>query len=497
MQQLPGVTREIDDRMRESRNIVAQLPSIDVLAGLEGEWNRMRYELAGLNQDLTGRVNELERYLAQLDELAKTWDQTLAASKDDSAPPELVNRIESVIAEIRQAHEAADKQRALALTIQSRVGVQDSRVAEALTSIDQARKNALSRIFLRDSPPIWSSAAGSAQNFQKESLNSFYRQWTALRAYAERQTMRFALGIVVLSLLTGMLFWMRQQVRTLPAEETALSRAAPVFEMPFTAALIVSLLASRWIFPQAPRLLWALIGVLAFVPSVAILRRLVRSDFYAVLYALIVFFFVDQLRTVTAAVQFLPRLLFLAEMLGAMVVSGWILRSTAHPPGSPSNQIRWPRAIRLAGNLALAVSAAALLANTFGYVSFANVLGGALLESGYLALILYASVEVLDGLVMIALEPAPIEYPEHRQPSPRTVTSSHPPHPASARRGFMDSRHATEAFAPRSAIRYLSAVSQRATRRGFDEYLAGRYTGFRTNRRVRFPSLAIYPLSSR
>ena len=120
MQQLPGVTREIDDRMRESRNIVAQLPSIDVLAGLEGEWNRMRYELAGLNQDLTGRVNELERYLAQLDELAKTWDQTLAASKDDSAPPELVNRIESVIAEIRQAHETADEQRALALTIQSR-----------------------------------------------------------------------------------------------------------------------------------------------------------------------------------------------------------------------------------------------------------------------------------------------------------------------------------------------------------------------------------------
>ena len=118
--------------------------------------------------------------------------------------------------------------------------------------------------------------------------------------------MRFALGIVVLSLLTGMFFWMRRQMRALPAEETALSRAAPVFEMPFTAALILSLLASRWIFSQAPRLLWALIGVLASVPSVAILRRLVRPDFYVILYALIVFFFVDQLRTVTAAVQFLP-----------------------------------------------------------------------------------------------------------------------------------------------------------------------------------------------
>ena len=179
-------------------------------------------------------MNELERCLTQLDELAKTWDQTLAASKDDSAPPELVDRIETVIAEIRQAHAAADKQRALTLTIQSRVGVQDSRVADALTSIDQARKNALGRILLRDSPPIWSSAGGSPQNFQKESLNSFSRQWTALRAYAERQSMRFGLGIVTLFVLTGMLLWMRRHVRALPAEETTLSRAAALFEMPFS-----------------------------------------------------------------------------------------------------------------------------------------------------------------------------------------------------------------------------------------------------------------------
>ena len=109
-----------------------------------------------------------------------------------------------------------------------------------------------------------------------------------------------------------------------------------------------------------------------------------------------------------------------------MVVSLWILRSTAQPPGSPANRIRWPRAVRLAGHLGLAVSAAALLANTFGYVFFANVLGGTLLESGYLALIFYASVEVLDGLVMIALEPAPAECPEHRRLSPRLVASIAP-----------------------------------------------------------------------
>ncbi|MGH7876022.1 MAG: mechanosensitive ion channel domain-containing protein [Candidatus Binatia bacterium] len=406
-QQLPGIAREIDDRLRESRKIVAQLPSIEVLLGLEGEWNRMRYELRGLSENLTGRVNELEHSLARLDELAETWDQTLAASKDNNAPPELLARIETVTAELRQAREVADKQRALALTMQSRVAVQDSRITDAFTSIEQARKNALSRILLQDSPPIWSPAIRSSQNLQKESWSSFSRQWTTLRAYAERQIMRFALGIVTFFVLTGILFWVRQRARKLPAEETALSAAAAVFAMPFTAAFVLSLLAGRWIFPQAPRLLWGIIGVVALIPSVTALRRLVRPDFYAALYALITFFLIDHLRTLTAAVQFLPRLLFLVEMISIALVSIWVPRFTVDGKGSPPNRLRWGWAIRLAANLSLAASVAALLANALGYVSFSNLLGGALLEGGYLGLVLYATVEVLDGLVMIALSVRP------------------------------------------------------------------------------------------
>jgi small-conductance mechanosensitive channel len=61
----------------------------------------------------------------------------------------------------------------------------------------------------------------------------------------------------------------------------------------------------------------------------------------------------------------------------------------------------------LAGYLGLATSVAALVANAFGYVTFSNILGSALLESCYLGLILFASVEILDGLVMIALNVRP------------------------------------------------------------------------------------------
>ena len=250
--------------MRESRKIVAQVPSIELLLGLEGERNRTRYEFRRLTEALTGRANELEHSLARIDELAKTWGQTLAAAKDNSAPPELLVRIQTVTTELRRARDLVDKQRALGLTMQSRVAVQDSRITDALIRIEQARKNTLSRILLQDSPPIWSPAIRSSQNLQNESWSSFSRQWTTLRAYAERQSMRFAFAVVTFFVLAGLLVLMRQRVRKLPAEKTVPSRAGAVFEMPFTAALILALLASRWVFPNAPRLLWAIIELSPF-----------------------------------------------------------------------------------------------------------------------------------------------------------------------------------------------------------------------------------------
>jgi small-conductance mechanosensitive channel len=408
-QRLPAITREIDGRLRENRKIVAQNPSIEMLSGFEGEWSRLRRELATLNSVLTDRINKLERAVVQLEGRAKTWNQTLAAAKESSAPVEVLGRLEEVITELRQGRREVEKQRARALTVQSRVGVQDSRVADALMSIREAREKALDRLFLPDTPPIWSLAPSSStvQDLRTETVNSFFRQWGALRAYAERQTMRFVLAVVVLVVLAAAFFWLRKRMRRLEAEAAAPTRAARAFEAPVAAALLLVLIGSRWIFPEAPRLLWAILGALALVPSVIILRRFMSSDLYPVLYALVAFFVLDRVRTLAAAIEFLPRLLFLAQMAGVIAFSLWIARSVGRTPSSTPQGARPRQMISMAGYVALAISSAAFIANVFGYVTLANLLGNALLQSAYLALILYAIVEVFDGLVTVALSSPP------------------------------------------------------------------------------------------
>jgi potassium-dependent mechanosensitive channel len=409
--QLPALTREVDGRVRESRRIVVQTRSIEMLRSFEEDWGRLRRELSTLNRNLTDRVKEIDGQIAQLDDLGKTWDQTFSAAKESNAPGDVLGRIETVISEIRQTREAAEKQRALTLTILNRVGVQDARIADALRSLSQARQNILNRLFLEgDSVPLWSSAValGTVQDLQSQSLSSFSTQSVELNAYVERQAIRLVLGAGVFFVVVAALLSLRRRTHGMVAKQADFSQPITVFESPIAASLILSLLASRWIFPEAPRLLYVILDALLLIPSVIVLRRIITAELRGILYVLIACFLLDQLRAMAAAVELLPRLLFVAEMLGISVFLLWFIRIIDHPKRSAWSATRSGKMVKLIGRIALAISTAAFIANIFGYVSLADLLGTALLQSSYLAVILFAVVEVLDGLVTIALSLRPL-----------------------------------------------------------------------------------------
>ena len=54
-------------------------------SGFEGEWRSLRRERYDLNGNLSGQIYELDPYMAQLSDLAKTWDQTFAESRTRKA----------------------------------------------------------------------------------------------------------------------------------------------------------------------------------------------------------------------------------------------------------------------------------------------------------------------------------------------------------------------------------------------------------------------------
>jgi potassium efflux system protein len=407
LRRLPVLTRQVDGRVRENRGIIAQKPSIDTLRSAAEEWAHIRGELSRLNRELTDRVKDLEAHLTRLAALANIWEQTLSAAQNAGAPPEIINQIQTVITQIRQAREEVDRERAQALTALARIGVQDARIADALRVLDQARERALSQLFQQDSAPLWSATLLSAtvQNLQQQTLMSFSTQSAALVNYVETQGLRFALAIGIFIALALALILARRRLRHLAAESRGPSGETRALEAPIAAALILTLLSSRWIFPYAPRLLWTLVGILALVPSIIILRRLIPAN-YLMLHSLVAFSLFDQVRGVVAAVSLLPRLFLLAEMAGAIFFLLCLGRFVRQSSLWSSENHR--KMIKLAAYAGLLLACVALIANILGYVTLASVLGNTLVQGIYLALILYAFVAVLDGLVNIALSVPPL-----------------------------------------------------------------------------------------
>jgi potassium-dependent mechanosensitive channel len=111
---------------------------------------------------------------------------------------------------------------------------------------------------------------------------------------------------------------------------------------------------------------------------------------------------------VAAAVHTAPRWLFAAEMLCSTIFLIWLMRSMRSSPNLTAGEVRRVNLYRTAAGVALFASILALIGNVFGYLTFANLIGNALLASAYFAVILQGLIEVLTAIVELLFTLRPL-----------------------------------------------------------------------------------------
>jgi small-conductance mechanosensitive channel len=405
-QELPALARESSVRLEESSKILGSSPSLESLRRLNGEWQGFREELADWKRSLKKRVTQLDEDQQRLTQLAQAWKATHASVLTSNVPPEVVAQVERVMAAVKRTQDKAEAQQMAALILQTRVAEQDGRALHTLNAIERAREAAIRRLFVQDGPPIWSAElwSDSAPNLVAQSHHSLSRQVQALRGYVERKGNSFVLQAGVFLVILFGLVRAGRTLRRLGGDEAR--HAAPVFDSPVATSLVLVLLASSWFYPQAPRLFWAISGAAAIIPTILVVRKLIDRRLFPILNVLVVFYFIDQLRLVAASQAVLSRLLLLAEMLGGTLFVGWLLGSGRFAIAQGAD--RFQRAIGKGCRVALVGFAAAFIADALGYVTLSKLIGHALLQSAYMALVLYAVVRILDGLFLTAMSVPPL-----------------------------------------------------------------------------------------
>jgi potassium-dependent mechanosensitive channel len=113
---------------------------------------------------------------------------------------------------------------------------------------------------------------------------------------------------------------------------------------------------------------------------------------------------------IAAAVPLLERAIFVAALLAAILIAGWLLRSGRLPPLTAVDIPRgWGQQALAVGGRALGwLLVAALTADLCGYTELGRDLGGGLISTAYIGQLLYAAYAAIDGLVAYLLRVRPL-----------------------------------------------------------------------------------------
>jgi hypothetical protein len=183
---LSDLTSEIDPTIGEDTRLLRASPSLDMLYRIKLTWQNFDDKLSALARELTQRAISLGEVLAGLNQLNKTWQQTLQSAKQPDAPPPVLQSVQSVVDSIERTRQATESCRAQVLTLQNRLFEKETRVRRALSSVQQSQIRALKSLLVRDSPPIWSGETGLGREWEKQSGESFFSQLKASTAFSKR-----------------------------------------------------------------------------------------------------------------------------------------------------------------------------------------------------------------------------------------------------------------------------------------------------------------------
>ena len=413
--QLAAADDWIRRRVVGTTQTLGSLPSANALANLTDLWRVMRSRLIAWNKTLTTRATLLEQQVEQVEGMRATWLATREAVAQSAAPASVVDRVDATLQGISAARTRVDGRLAHVLGLQDRVVNQIARCDDVLARIAAAGEAQAGPLLSRDSLPIWSHETGAlvaANPQQRRLLETLGDMVDLSRGFVAGRLVSVLLQVVLLAIV----FLLARRARAAARRRadkgpSELAAAAQVFELPMSSAVVVALLAAPWIYPEAPRLMLNVVGLLVLVPAVRIVRRLASPAFAPAVHALAAFFLVDRAREVCSAVPVLEQRVFLLEMVAGIAFLALAVRSERFLTNAESvTALAGRRGVAWVLWAQLSVLGVAVVAGALGYMRLARLLGSEVLASSYIALVLYAGVRVGQGLLVYLLRAWPARH---------------------------------------------------------------------------------------
>jgi small-conductance mechanosensitive channel len=408
---LPGLVDAHLSLLAETTRMLEQGARPRVVEALDESWRSARTTVAARNQTLTKQAAALDSEIQKLGRLEQQWQRTAQAAREAKAPQATIERVEATLAEIAATVKDLERRRGSILELQARVVREITVTDDAIARIGEYRKEVIGQIFRPDTRPIWQAmSSGEAAGEALSNLASdLHVGQVLLVGYVKRNPTRFALQLALFLALVWLFRSARERSRRASEQEPDLAQAAVVFAVPYSAALLLALLAVFWLHPDAPFQVRQLSALAALVPMLRIVRPIADPALAPGLGILAAFFVIDRLRDLFATSPLVEQVLFLAEMLAGIALMAWVLRPRRLEGVALTDDQRAAlRPLGIGARVVLAAFASAVVSGAAGYMQLAHLLGGGALFGSYAALLFYASTRAAGGLFTFALRSRPL-----------------------------------------------------------------------------------------
>ena len=408
---LPALREHIDGEIVEAARILRDQPTLGVLQAQQQLWQQRHVEAIAWLNVLTRRATVFQDEVNHLTQLQRTWTFTREAAHASQAPQPILRQIDDVLAGIEATRVSLEAQRNTVLDLQNSVAQQVARSSATLAQLTHAQHLAVGGLLRRDSPPIWDAEswarARDVWRTHVRDVAATYRSGIAryLRDPAERLPRHLAFFAAVAVVFT----FARRRAREGATTEADTSPSMRVFERPYSATAVLALLLASSPWSPVPPAVHRLIVILGVGPVIRLVRPAVDPRVHAELYVLWGLFVIDAVRGAFAGVTLLEQAFLAVETIAGIALVGHSVRSGRLQLLSARRAESGRFATyRVGVGLVVVLFAVALVAGLLGYLRLARLLASGVLSGAVLALLLWASMLVLVGVVAFALRVWPL-----------------------------------------------------------------------------------------
>ncbi|BDU15209.1 mechanosensitive ion channel [Lysobacter auxotrophicus] len=409
--QLDAIARSVDEKAKMFRTGDLRALPVMRLESFERHWKFDARRFARWQDEMRAATAPYGQSAAQLAQRRADWEATQQMARGGNMPAALASRVDALVAQLKAAEQALSKPLARQIALGRRANLVDARIQVGLRSVAEAIDYIDSRLIRLDSPPLWkarqdTTGSDDAMTSIKNGIGIEARFLTEYGAsdFGNQRALH-----VLQVLLLPVLLWLswrarraRREAEKAGLDPSPLDATTRVLQRPFSSWLLLSMMGVLAFEPDAPLLAHQFAMLIALIPVLRLLPPESRRLLGVWPYVATALYLLERIAIFFLANALVYRWYHLVlATLALLLTLGLLWRSRQHEHAGLEG--RMGRAVHIAAWVSVVALAISLVSNVVGNVSLAEMLSSAVIDSGYLGLVLYAGMTVAIALLQLLL----------------------------------------------------------------------------------------------